>query len=200
MSPCSFLLPTWKWGSLVKWDTKNLIKNISFFILSSVGTDSTAKSNISDDSEEDENESSTYMDNDNKNFSLCQLNNSPLNIDAPKHDLICHGSNDNNQIILSYHSEQPQNCMSSDPSTAMRSNDNVNKSLVVSSADTFSNSHENQCHFAKSDNNSISLNYFLMDVQLQMNKMNDFAQMELKIEIQKLILEKLRKPENLKNE
>lgn len=43
---------------------------------------------------------------------------------------------------------------------------------------------------------SIALNYFLMDIQIQMDKLNEIAQMELKIEIQKLILEKLRNPQN----
>lgn len=45
---------------------------------------------------------------------------------------------------------------------------------------------------------SMSVNYFLMDIQLQMEKLNDLAQIELKIEIQKLILEKLRNPNNLR--
>lgn len=45
---------------------------------------------------------------------------------------------------------------------------------------------------------SMSVNYFLMDIQLQMEKLNDLAQIELKIEIQKLILEKLRCPNNLR--
>lgn len=43
---------------------------------------------------------------------------------------------------------------------------------------------------------SIALNYFLMDIQIQMDKLNEIAQMELKIEIQKLLLDKLRNPQN----
>lgn len=106
-----------------------------------------------------------------------------------------HQYHDNNQVILSYphDQQQQQEYITSDQT------DHINKSIVVSKADTISHSHENQCHYHK-DNNFISLNYFLMDVQLQMNKLNELAQMELKIDIQKMILDKLRKPENLKNE
>lgn len=43
---------------------------------------------------------------------------------------------------------------------------------------------------------SIALNYFLMDIQIQMDKLAEIAQMELKIEIQKLLLDKLRNPQN----
>lgn len=43
---------------------------------------------------------------------------------------------------------------------------------------------------------SIALNYFLMDIQIQMDKLNEIAQMELKIEIQKLLLDKLRNSQN----
>lgn len=43
-----------------------------------------------------------------------------------------------------------------------------------------------------------SVNYFLMDVQQQMDKLNDIAQIELKIEIQKLLLDKLRCANNLR--
>lgn len=102
-------------------------------------------------------------------------------------------SNDQQQVILSYpHDQQQQEYVTSDQT-------DHSKSIVVSKADTISHSHENHCHYHK-DNNFISLNYFLMDVQLQMSKLNELAQMELKIDIQKMILDKLRKPENLKND
>lgn len=130
------------------------------------------------------------MESENKNFTICQMNSS--NTDGTNVDLMCHGSNDNNQVILSYPNDQ--HYAPSDQS------DNVSKTIVVSKADTISHSQENQCNFHKGDNNCIALNYFLMDIQLQMSKLNEFAQMELKIDIQKLILEKLRKPENLKND
>lgn len=44
---------------------------------------------------------------------------------------------------------------------------------------------------------SSDLNYFLLDVAQVMNKLNDIAQMELKIEINKLLLAKLRDGKNL---
>lgn len=44
---------------------------------------------------------------------------------------------------------------------------------------------------------SSDLNYFLLDVAQVMNKLNDIAQMELKIEINKLLLTKLRDGRNL---
>lgn len=42
------------------------------------------------------------------------------------------------------------------------------------------------------------LNYFLLDVSQQMNKLNDIAQMEVKIDIHKLLLEKLKDGKNLR--
>lgn len=42
------------------------------------------------------------------------------------------------------------------------------------------------------------VNYFLMDIAVQMERLNDIAQMELRIEIQKLILEKLKNMSNLR--
>lgn len=42
------------------------------------------------------------------------------------------------------------------------------------------------------------VNYFLMDVALQMERLNEIAQMELKIEIHRLLLEKLKNPNNLR--
>lgn len=155
--------------------------------LCSTNTDST-RSNYSDDSEVDETESSSHMENDRKNFAVCQINSSDTDLTAN------HSFQDNNQIILSYPHDQQPHFITSDQS------DKTNKSIVVSKADTISHSFENQCHTQKGDNNFISLNYFLMDVQLQMNKLNELAQMELKIEIQKLLLIKLRNKENLKNE
>lgn len=44
-----------------------------------------------------------------------------------------------------------------------------------------------------------ALNYFLMDVAVQMEKLNEIAQMEVKIDIHKLILDKLRSHKNLRN-
>ena len=46
--------------------------------------------------------------------------------------------------------------------------------------------------------NNHALNYFLMDVAQQMDKLNDIAQMEMKIEIHKLLLEKLKNSSNLR--
>lgn len=43
------------------------------------------------------------------------------------------------------------------------------------------------------------LNYFLMDIQMQMEKLSDIAQMEMKVEIQKLLLDKLRNADNYMN-
>lgn len=42
------------------------------------------------------------------------------------------------------------------------------------------------------------VNYFLMDVAMQMERLNDIAQMELKIEIHRLLLEKLKNVNNLR--
>lgn len=42
------------------------------------------------------------------------------------------------------------------------------------------------------------VNYFLMDVAVQMERLNDIAQMELKIEIHRLLLEKLKNINNLR--
>lgn len=42
------------------------------------------------------------------------------------------------------------------------------------------------------------LDYFLLDVQQQMEKLNDIAQMELKVDMQKLLLDKLRQSDNYK--
>lgn len=42
------------------------------------------------------------------------------------------------------------------------------------------------------------VNYFLMDVAMQMERLNDIAQMEMKIEIHRLLLDKLRNPNNLR--
>lgn len=42
------------------------------------------------------------------------------------------------------------------------------------------------------------VNYFLMDVAMQMERLNDIAQMEMKIEIHRLLLEKLRNVNNLR--
>lgn len=42
------------------------------------------------------------------------------------------------------------------------------------------------------------VNYFLMDVAMQMERLNEIAQMELKIEIHRLLLEKLRNPSNVR--
>lgn len=42
------------------------------------------------------------------------------------------------------------------------------------------------------------VNYFLMDVAVQMERLNDIAQMEMKIEIHRLLLEKLRNVNNLR--
>lgn len=133
----------------------------------------------------DETEPTSYMESDSKNFTICQMNST--NTETTNHSF-----HDNNQLIISYPNDQQQHYITSDQS------DTVTKSIVVSKADTISHSHENHCQ--RNDNNFISLNYFLMDVQLQMNKLNELAQMELKIEIQKMILEKLRKAENLRNE
>lgn len=41
-------------------------------------------------------------------------------------------------------------------------------------------------------------NYFLMDIGMQMERLNVIAQMEIKIEIHRLLLEKLRDPSNLR--
>lgn len=41
-------------------------------------------------------------------------------------------------------------------------------------------------------------NYFLMDLAVQMDRLNDIAQMELKIEIHRLLLEKLKNVNNLR--
>lgn len=41
-------------------------------------------------------------------------------------------------------------------------------------------------------------NYFLMDIGMQMDRLNVIAQMEIKIEIHRLLLEKLRDPCNLR--
>lgn len=45
---------------------------------------------------------------------------------------------------------------------------------------------------------SPALNYFLMDVAVQMEKLNEIAQMEMKIDIHKLLLDKLRNINNLR--
>lgn len=42
------------------------------------------------------------------------------------------------------------------------------------------------------------VNYFLMDLAVQMERLNDIAQMELKIEIHRLLLEKLKNVNNLR--
>lgn len=42
------------------------------------------------------------------------------------------------------------------------------------------------------------VNYFLMDLAVQMERLNDIAQMELKIEIHRLLLEKLKNSNNLR--
>lgn len=42
------------------------------------------------------------------------------------------------------------------------------------------------------------VNYFLMDLAVQMERLNDIAQMELKIEIHRLLLEKLKNAHNLR--
>lgn len=42
------------------------------------------------------------------------------------------------------------------------------------------------------------VNYFLMDIAVQMERLNEIAQMELKIEIHRLLLEKLKNPNNLR--
>lgn len=42
------------------------------------------------------------------------------------------------------------------------------------------------------------VNYFLMDVAVQMERLNDIAQMEMKIEIHRLLLEKLKNINNLR--
>lgn len=47
--------------------------------------------------------------------------------------------------------------------------------------------------------NAGNLNYFLLDVAQQMSKLNDIAQIEVKIDIHKLLLEKLRDVKNLQN-
>lgn len=149
----------------------------------STNNDST-RSNCSDDSDEvDETESTTYMESDSNNFTVIEASNAETNRSIP-------GSN---QVILTYPAhDQQQHLITSEPSEP-------SKTIVVSKADTISHSYENQCHH-RGNSNCISLNYFLMDVQLQMNKLNELAQMELKIDIQKMILEKLRKPENLKSD
>lgn len=46
---------------------------------------------------------------------------------------------------------------------------------------------------------SPALSYFLMDVAVQMEKLNEIAQMEVKIDIHKLLLDKLRNSNNLRN-
>lgn len=43
-----------------------------------------------------------------------------------------------------------------------------------------------------------TMNYFLMDVAMQMERLNDIAQMELKIDIHRLLLDKLRNHRNLR--
>ncbi|KAG4065534.1 hypothetical protein HA402_013304 [Bradysia odoriphaga] len=155
----------------------------------STNNDST-RSNCSEDSDEaDETESTTYMESDSKNFTLCRIMDAPT---AEATNPSIHGSS---QVILSYPAhDQQQHLITSDQSQP-------SKTIVVSKADTISHSHENQCYtHHRGDSNFISLNYFLMDVQLQMSKLNELAQMELKIDIQKMILEKLRNPENLKSD
>lgn len=47
--------------------------------------------------------------------------------------------------------------------------------------------------------NAGNLNYFLLDVAQQMSKLNDIAQIEVKIDIHKLLLEKLKDLKNLQN-
>lgn len=54
-------------------------------------------------------------------------------------------------------------------------------------------------HKISSASVSPALNYFLMDVALQMEKLNEFAQMEVKIDIHKLLLDKLRNASNLRH-
>lgn len=153
-----------------------------------VTTDST-KMDYSDDSEADETESMSCMEECSQNFTQCQMTSS-TNAETPNQSF-----HDTAPIILSYTNDQQQKPFI----TSVRS-ENVDKSVVVSKADTISHTQENQCHMPRGDSNCMSLNYFLMDVQLQMSKLNEIAQMELKIDIQKMILEKLRKSENLKND
>lgn len=43
-----------------------------------------------------------------------------------------------------------------------------------------------------------TMNYFFMDVAMQMERLNDIAQMELRIDIHRLILDKLRNQRNLR--
>lgn len=155
----------------------------------STNNDST-RSNCSDDSDEaDETESTTYMGSDSKNFTLGRI------MDSSNAETTNHSFQGSNQVILSYPAQDHQQHLI----TSEHSEPTVSKTIVVSKADTISHSHDNQCHH-RGDSNFISLNYFLMDVQLQMSKLNELAQMELKIDIQKMILEKLRNAENLKND
>ncbi len=152
-------------------------------------TDST-RSNYSDDSEVDDIES-MEIEGDRKNFDLCAMATSSNNVETTTHSF-----QDNTRLILSYpHHDQPQHYITSD-----RSDHSASKSIVVSKADTISHSHENQCQAYKTDTNSVSLNHFLMYLQLQMGKLNENALLELNMEIHKLIVEKLKKPENLKND
>lgn len=77
---------------------------------------------------------------------------------------------------------------------------------------TAHNSHSQPAHYHHSCGSAVSghqsdsgtlgggVNYFLMDVQQQMDKLNDLAQIELKIDIQKLLLEKLRCANNLRHD
>lgn len=74
-------------------------------------------------------------------------------------------------------------------------NSHDNKQAVVSASAQATTTSGNNNHVSSGRN---GLSYFLLDIQMQMEKLNDIAQMELKVEMQKLLLDKLRQADNYK--
>lgn len=94
--------------------------------------------------------------------------------------------------ITRYSTQQHEPHQSTVDSTAVINSVSSNNTVDCSiSASTVNQS-------APANGSASRLNYFLMDVQQQMEKLNDIAQMELKVDMQKLLLDKLRHLDNYK--
>lgn len=104
------------------------------------------------------------------------------------------------KTIVQHHQQQqqhqPQTISDQDVSVSVSSSGNNNNFTIGQENNIATASNSTTNNSVPLSTTSLALNYFLMDIQIQMDKLNELAQMELKIEIQKLILNKLRNSNN----
>lgn len=143
---------------------------------------------------------------------ITQMTNTPNN-DMPYAETVPESANKLNQCVLAY---LPQSntihfrndgdaatfMTTSTPNCMPIASQAINTSSMFATNDGTSHTMDNKMQANRLITVPVTppstVNYFLMDVAMQMDRLNDIAQMELKIEIHRLLLEKLRNPSNLR--